>query len=50
VIKGPGYVSAAKRNITEKYWEKFGRPEWAQLVNTDTVLSLMIVHMLLSPQ
>ena len=49
--KGPRLCKRCeKTNITEKYWEKFGHPEWAQLVNTDTILSLMIVHMLLSPQ
>ena len=25
-----------RNNISEKYWEKFDRPEWAQLVDTDT--------------
>ena len=38
--KGPMLCKRCeKTNITEKYWEKSGRPEWAQLVNTDTILS-----------
>jgi len=37
VIRDSGNVSTAKEITTsEKYWEKFGRPEWVQLVDTDT--------------
>ena len=34
--------------ISEKYWEKFGRPEWAQLADADSLaLSDLLVFMLL---
>jgi len=32
-------------HISEKCWEKFGHPKWAQLVDTDTP-PLVILHAL----
>ena len=36
--KGPKQCKHCRRNnhISEKCWEKFGRREWAQLIDTDT--------------